>query len=171
MLLLSGTHSLRQHPLYRGGQLDLSATATARLPDSMLNELSWPLLEQRHAETRLGLLHRIVNKSVNIDATTLMTRSMRQTRKANEVQYTRHMTSKDCYVVLVHHMYHHPMEWHSCNGRFQSVQIRSETMQLRSNLSTSHFVILPTDGGRVLRYLGPLHQKMDIVTPRSWVFA
>ena len=28
--------------------------------------------------------------------------------------------------VLVHPTYQHPMEWHSCNGRFQSVQIRSE---------------------------------------------
>ena len=64
---------------------------------SMLSELSWPLLEQRRAEARLGLFHRIVHKSVDIDAATLMTRSTRLTRKANEVQYTRHMTSKDCY--------------------------------------------------------------------------
>ena len=64
---------------------------------SMLSELSWPLLEQRRAEARLGLFHRIVHKSVDIDAATLMTRSTRPTRKANEVQYTRHMTSKDCY--------------------------------------------------------------------------
>ena len=64
---------------------------------SMLSELSWPLLEQRHAEARLGLFHRIVHKSVDIDVATLMTRSTRPTRKANEVQYTRHMTSKDCY--------------------------------------------------------------------------
>ena len=64
---------------------------------SMLNEMSWPLLEQRRAEARLGLFYRIVHKSVDIDAATLMTRSTRPTRKANEVQYTRHMTSKDCY--------------------------------------------------------------------------
>ena len=64
---------------------------------STLNELSWPLLEQRRAEARLGLFYRIVHKSVDIDAATLMTRSTRPTRKANEVQYTRHMTSKDCY--------------------------------------------------------------------------
>ena len=64
---------------------------------SMLSELSWPLLEQRRAEARLGLFHRIVHKSVDIDAATLMTRSTRPTRKANEVQYTGHMTSKDCY--------------------------------------------------------------------------
>ena len=64
---------------------------------SMLNELSWPLLEQRRAEARLGLFYRIVHKSVDIDAATLMTRSTRPTRKANVVQYTRHMTSKDCY--------------------------------------------------------------------------
>ena len=64
---------------------------------SMLSELSWPLLEQRRAEARLGLFHRIVHKSVDIDAATLMTRSTRPTRKANEVQFTRHMTSKDCY--------------------------------------------------------------------------
>ena len=64
---------------------------------SMLNALSWPLPEQRRAEARLGLFYRIVHKSVDIDAATLMTRSTRQTRKANEVQYTRYMTSKDCY--------------------------------------------------------------------------
>ena len=64
---------------------------------SMLNELSWPLLEQRRAEARLGLFYPIVHKSVDIDAATLITRSTRPTRKANEVQYTRHMTSKDCY--------------------------------------------------------------------------
>ena len=55
---------------------------------------------QRRAEARLGLFYSIVHKSVDIDATiatTLMTRSTRPTRKANEVQYTRHMTSKDCY--------------------------------------------------------------------------
>ena len=93
LLLLSGTHSLRttsvNWKLYRGGQLNLSATA--------LNALSWPLLEQRHAEARLGLFYRIVHKAVDMDATTLMTRSTRPTRKANEVLYTRHMTSKDCY--------------------------------------------------------------------------
>ena len=64
---------------------------------SMLNELSWPLLEQRRAEARLGLFYRIVHKSVDIDTTTLMTISTRPTRKANEVQYTRHLTCKDCY--------------------------------------------------------------------------
>ena len=37
---------------------------------------------------------------VDIDAATLMTRSTRPTRKANEVQCTRHMTSKDCYKFL-----------------------------------------------------------------------
>ena len=64
---------------------------------SMLNELSWPLLEQRRAKARLGLFYRIIHKSVDIDAVTLMTRSTRPARKANEVQYTKHMTSKDCY--------------------------------------------------------------------------
>ena len=64
---------------------------------SMLSELSWPLLKQRRAKARLGLFYRIVHKSVDIDATTLMTRSRRPARMANEVQYTRHMTSKDCY--------------------------------------------------------------------------
>ena len=63
----------------------------------MLSELSWPLLEQRRAEAKLGLFHRIVHKSVDIDAATLITRFTRPTRKANQVQYTRHMTSKDCY--------------------------------------------------------------------------
>ena len=55
---------------------------------SMLSELSWPLLEQRRAEARLGLFHRIVHKSVDIDAATLMTRSTRPTRKANEVKFS-----------------------------------------------------------------------------------
>ena len=64
---------------------------------SMLNELSWPLLEQRHAKARRELFYCIVHKSVDIDATTLMTKSTRPTRKANKVQYTRHIISKDCY--------------------------------------------------------------------------
>ena len=54
---------------------------------SMLSELSWSLLEQRRAKAILGLFHRIVHKSVDIDAATQMTRSTRP----------RHMTSKDCY--------------------------------------------------------------------------
>ena len=63
---------------------------------SMLNRLSWPLLEQT-CQSKTGVIYLNFHKSVDIDATTLMTRSTRPTRKANEVQYTRHMTFKDCY--------------------------------------------------------------------------
>ena len=55
---------------------------------SILSELSWPLLEQRRAEARLGLFYRIVHKSVDIDAAKLMTRSTRPTRKANNRVHT-----------------------------------------------------------------------------------
>ena len=65
---------------------------------SMLSELSRPLFGTETCRSKTWVIPpHIVHKSVDIDAATLMTRSTRPTRKANEVQYTRHMTSKDCY--------------------------------------------------------------------------
>ena len=103
MLLLFGTHSLKTTSASwkcteEGSSIFVcnSYRQTANV-SSMLSELSWPLLEQRRAEARLGLFHHIVHKFVDIDAMTLMTRSTRPTRKANEAQYTRNMTSKDYY--------------------------------------------------------------------------
>ena len=64
---------------------------------SMLSELATVGTETCRSKTWVISPHCIVHKSVDIDAATLMTRSTRPTRKANEVQYTRHMTSKDCY--------------------------------------------------------------------------
>ena len=53
----------------------------------MLDDLEWPPLQQRRAESRLALFHRIViivNGTVDIDS-------------ANKVQYMRHSSKKDCY--------------------------------------------------------------------------
>ena len=54
---------------------------------SMLQDLDWPLLEQRRAESRLTLFHRIVHKEVDINEHALMERNPRASRKGNSVQY------------------------------------------------------------------------------------
>ena len=64
---------------------------------SMLDDLEWPPLQQRRAESRLALFHRIVNRTVDIDSAVLMEESRRPSRKANKVQYMRHSSKKDCY--------------------------------------------------------------------------
>ncbi len=63
----------------------------------MLNKLEWPSLEQRRAEARLSLFHRIVNNTVDVNGDVLMTKSTRPSRKKNCVQYIRPQTSKDCF--------------------------------------------------------------------------
>ena len=63
---------------------------------SMLDDLEWPPLQQRRAESRLALFHRIVNGTVDIDSAVLMEESRRPSRKANKVQYMRHSSKKDC---------------------------------------------------------------------------
>ena len=64
---------------------------------SMLDDLEWPPLQQRRAESRLALFHRIVNGTVDIDSAVLMKESRRPSRKANKVQYMRHSSKKESY--------------------------------------------------------------------------
>ena len=64
---------------------------------SMLHDLGWPLLEQRRAESRLTLFHRIVHNEVDINEHALMERNPRVSRKGNSVQFRWPQTSKDCF--------------------------------------------------------------------------
>ena len=64
---------------------------------SMLNELDWPSLQQRRAEKRMALFHRVVNETVDVEASALMTRTKRTSRKLCRVQYQTHSSKKDCY--------------------------------------------------------------------------
>ena len=64
---------------------------------SMLQDLDWPLLEQKRAESRLTLFHRIVHKEVDINEYALMERNPRASRKGNSVQFRWPQTSKDCF--------------------------------------------------------------------------
>ena len=64
---------------------------------SMLQDLDWPLLEQRRAESRLTLFHRIVHKEVDINEHALMGQNLRASRKGNSVQFRWPQTSKDCF--------------------------------------------------------------------------
>ena len=61
----------------------------------MLDDLEWPPLQQRRAESILALFHRIVNGTVDIDSAVVESRC--PSRKANKVQYMRHSSKKDCY--------------------------------------------------------------------------
>ncbi len=63
----------------------------------MLKKLEWPSLEQRRAEARLSLFHRIVHDKVDVNGDALMKRSTRPSRRKNCVQYIRPQTSKDCF--------------------------------------------------------------------------
>ena len=64
---------------------------------SMLKELDWPSLQQRRAEKRMALFHRVVNETVDVDASALLTKSRRSSRKLIRVQYKTHSSKKDCY--------------------------------------------------------------------------
>ena len=64
---------------------------------SMLKELDWPSRQQRRAEKRMALFHRVVNETVDVDASALLTRTKRSSRKLNRVQYQTHFSKKDCY--------------------------------------------------------------------------
>ena len=52
---------------------------------SMLQDLDWPLMEQRRAESRLTLFHRIVHKEVDINEHALMERNPRASRKVSSL--------------------------------------------------------------------------------------
>ena len=62
---------------------------------SLLQHLAWPLLEQRRAESRLTLFHRIVHKEVDINEHVLMERNLKASCKGNSVQFRWPQTSKD----------------------------------------------------------------------------
>ena len=80
------------------GQPTSYATNTADTSvTSMLQDLDWPLLEQRRAESRLTLFHRIVHKEVDVNENVLMERIPRASRKGNSVQFRRPQTSNDCF--------------------------------------------------------------------------
>ena len=62
---------------------------------AMINKLEWPLLEQRRAESRLVMLHRIINEAVDIACDDLVARSTStrgHTQRLNRIQ-----CKKDCY--------------------------------------------------------------------------
>ena len=87
---------------YRDAQLDKARFVCNKYSrkesvTSMLDDLEWPPLQQRRAESRLALFHRIVNGTVDIDSAVLMEESRHPSRKANKVQYMRHSSKKDCY--------------------------------------------------------------------------
>ena len=48
-------------------------------------------------EKRMALFHRVVNETVDVEASALMTRTKRSLRKLNRVQYQTHPSKKDCY--------------------------------------------------------------------------
>ena len=64
---------------------------------SMLQDQDWPLLEQRRAESRLTLFHRIVYKKVDVNENVLMEQNPRASHKGHSVQFRRPQTSKDCF--------------------------------------------------------------------------
>ena len=64
---------------------------------SMLQDLYWPLLEQRQAESRLTLFHRLVHKEVDINKHVLVEQNPRASHKRNSVQFRWPLTSKDCF--------------------------------------------------------------------------
>ena len=64
---------------------------------SMSKELYWPSIQQRRAEKRMALFHRVVKETVDVDASALLTSSHRSSGKLNRVQYQTHSSKKDCY--------------------------------------------------------------------------
>ena len=57
-------------------------------PCNMLKELDWPSLQERRAEKtkRMALFHCVVNETVDVEASALMTRTKRFSRTINRVQ-------------------------------------------------------------------------------------
>ena len=79
--------------------------------------LERPPLQQRRAESRLALFHRIVNGKVDIDSAVLMEESRHPSRKANKVQYMRHSSKKDCYKYSF--VPRSIVQWNNINSMFQ----------------------------------------------------
>ena len=64
---------------------------------SMLHKLKWPTLEQRRAESRLSMMHRIVNNKVDIPEEHLFTRATRATRRSHSHHFHTIRATKDCF--------------------------------------------------------------------------
>ena len=45
----------------------------------------------------MALFHRVVNETVDVEGSALMTRTKRSSQKLNRVQYQTHSSKKDCY--------------------------------------------------------------------------
>ena len=89
----------------------------------MLDELEWPPLQQRRAESRLVLFHRIVNGTVDIDSAVLMKESRHPSRKANKVQYMRYSSKKDCYKYSF--LLRSIVQWKNINAADDHAQFKS----------------------------------------------
>lgn len=63
----------------------------------MMEKLKWPTLEQRRAEARLCMMHRIVNQNVEIPEQTLFTRATREGRRTHSHQFRTVRPNKDCF--------------------------------------------------------------------------
>ena len=90
---------------------------------SMLDDLEGPPLQQRRAESRLVLFHRIVNGTVGIDSAVLMKESRRPSRKVNKVHYMRHSSKKDCYKYSF--VPRSIVQWNNINAPHDHAQFKS----------------------------------------------
>ena len=64
---------------------------------SLLTQLQWPSLAQRRAQSRLAMLHRILNGTVDIACDSLVARPAKPSRFGHSKQLERIQCSKDCY--------------------------------------------------------------------------
>ena len=64
---------------------------------AMLTNLKWPTLEQRRAEARLCMMHRIINCKVDISEQTLFQRTTRASRRSHSHQFHTIRPQKDCF--------------------------------------------------------------------------
>ena len=64
---------------------------------SLLTQLQWPSLAQRRAQSRLAMLHRILNGNVDIACDSLVARPAKPSRFSHNEQLERIQCNKDCY--------------------------------------------------------------------------
>ncbi len=110
---------------------------------TMQTTLKWPSLQQRRAEARLTLFHRIVHNSVDVDSTTLMAKSNRPSRKPNQVQYRRHETEKDCYKYSF--IPRTIVQWNNINAVDDPVQFKSSLRSINLHLRQRYSNFLAGD--------------------------
>ena len=76
-------------------------TYTETSVTALLNSLHWPSLEQRRAESRLCMLHRIMYDKVDVDKSKLFTNRLpkvpRITRRSHSLKIHKESVTKDCY--------------------------------------------------------------------------